>query len=108
MDNQIQIGHNVKIGKDTAIAAGTVIAGSSSIGERCQIGGAVAISGHLEIADDVIITGKSMVIKSIKKSGVYSSGITADENKKWRRNVTRFKQLDDIVKKLNHLDQKKK
>jgi len=106
LDNQVHIGHNVKIEEYTVIAAATVIGGSSSVGKRCQIGGAVAISGHLSVADDVIITGKSMVIKSINKSGVYSSGIAADENKKWRKNAARFRHLDEIAKKVSQLDKK--
>jgi UDP-3-O-[3-hydroxymyristoyl] glucosamine N-acyltransferase len=106
LDNQIQIAHNVKIGKHTAIAAGTVVAGSTVIGEYCQIGGAVAIAGHLKVADGVIITGKSMVIKSIKSPGVYSSGIASDENRKWRRNAARFRQLDEMAKKLSSLEKK--
>ncbi|MGK0270903.1 MAG: UDP-3-O-[3-hydroxymyristoyl] glucosamine N-acyltransferase [Cocleimonas sp.] len=106
LDNQIHIGHNVKIDEHTVIAAGTLIAGSSSIGKHCQIGGAAAISGHLTIADDVIITGRAMVIKSIKSSGVYSSGIAADENKKWRKNAARFRSLDEIAKKVNDIDRK--
>ncbi len=106
IDNQIQIGHNTKIGEYTAIAAGTLIAGSTKIGAYCQIAGAVAIAGHLNIVDNVIITGKSMVIKSIDKSGVYSSGIAADENKKWRRNAIRFSQLDDMAKTIKQLEKK--
>jgi UDP-3-O-[3-hydroxymyristoyl] glucosamine N-acyltransferase len=104
IDNQIQIGHNTKIGEHTAIAAGTLIAGSTTIGKYCQIAGAVAIAGHLNIVDNVIITGKSMVIKSIDKAGVYSSGIAADENKKWRRNAIRFSQLDEMAKTIKRLD----
>lgn len=106
LDNQIHIGHNVIIDENTVIAAGTLIAGSSSIGKRCQIGGATAISGHLTVTDDVIITGRSMVIKSINTAGVYSSGITADENKKWRKNAARFRKLDELAKKVSNLDKK--
>ncbi len=106
IDNQIQIGHNTKIGEHTAIAAGTLIAGSTTIGKYCQIAGAVAIAGHLNIVDNVIITGKSMVIKSIDKAGVYSSGIAADENKKWRRNAIRFSQLDEMAKTIKRLEKK--
>lgn len=106
LDNQIHIGHNVKIEEHTIIAASTVIGGSTFIGKRCQIGGAVAISGHLSVVDDVVITGKSMVMKSIKKSGVYSSGTSTDENKKWRRNAARFRSLDQIAKKVISLDKK--
>ena len=106
LDNQIQIAHNVIIGAHTVIASGTVIAGSTTIGKHCQIGGAVAIAGHLSVKNDVIITGGSMVVKSILESGVYSSGITADENRKWRRNVAHFKKLDNIAKRIKSLESK--
>jgi len=104
IDNQIQIGHNVKIGDHSIFAAGTLIAGSTTIGKYCQVAGAVAIAGHLQITDNVISTGKSMVINSVNKAGVYSSGIAADENKKWRRNAIRFSQLDDMAKTVKRLE----
>jgi len=104
LDCQIHIGHNVTIDDFSIMAAGTVVGGSTSIGKRCQIGGASAISGHLEIADDVVITGKSMVIKSIKSGGVYSSGIPSDANNKWRRNAARFRHLDEMAKTIKHLE----
>ena len=104
LDNLIQIAHNVKIGEHTAIAARTAIAGSVTIGKRCRIAGAVAIAGHLTIADDVIVTGTTLVSHSLNKAGVYSSGLVADENKKWRRNVARFKKLDDLYKKVIKLE----
>ena len=103
LDNQIQIAHNVKIGSLTIIAGSAGIAGSTTVGERCQIGGAVGIAGHLNIADDVIITGRSMVISSIKESGVYSSGIATEDNRKWRRNAARFRHLDDMAKQIKEL-----
>ena len=61
LDNQIQVGHNVSIGAHTAIAGCVGISGSTSIGARCMIGGAAGIAGHLTIADDVVVTGLSMV-----------------------------------------------
>lgn len=100
IDNQVQIGHNVVVGENTAIAGCTAIAGSSVIGKRCMIGGAVAINGHIEIVDDVIITAMSGVANSIKSPGVYSSGLPVTDNRIWRRNVIRFKKLDEIIKKI--------
>lgn len=102
IDNQVQIGHNVVIGEHTAIAGCTAIAGSTVVGKRCMIAGAVAISGHIEIVDDVIITGMSGVANSIKSPGVYSSGLPVTDNKTWRRNIIRFKKLDEILKKLTN------
>jgi UDP-3-O-[3-hydroxymyristoyl] glucosamine N-acyltransferase len=106
LDNLIQVAHNVKIGEHTAIAACVAIAGSATIGKRCQIGGASAIAGHLHIADDVIITGMSMVVSSIKSAGVYSSGMPVNENKKWRKNIIRFSQLDKMAKKIRELEKR--
>lgn len=105
IDNQVQIGHNVHIGEHTAIAGCTGIAGSTTIGKRCMIGGAVGINGHIEITDDVIITAMSGVASSIKKAGTYSSGPPViTDNKLWRRNSVRFKELDLIAKRLSKLE----
>jgi UDP-3-O-[3-hydroxymyristoyl] glucosamine N-acyltransferase len=100
LDNQIQIGHNVRIGAHTAIAGCTGISGSTTIGQRCMIGGMVGISGHLTITDDVVITGKSFVSGNILQSGYYSSGLPADESARFRKNVARFNQLDEVVREL--------
>ena len=107
LDNLIQIGHNVQIGEDTAIAGHTAVAGSVTIGKRCRIAGAVAITGHLQIADDVMITATTLVSHSIHKSGVYSSGLVMDDNQSWRKNVARFKRLDDLFRKVIKLEQRR-
>lgn len=95
IDNLVQIAHNVRIGDGTAIAAKTGIAGSTVIGKRCIIGGAVGINGHIEITDDVTLSGMSMVTKSIKTPGSYSSGTVAMPTAKWRRAAVRFRKLGE-------------
>ncbi len=92
IDNLVQIAHNVRIGAGTAIAAKTGIAGSTAIGKRCIIGGAVGIAGHLTICDDVTLSGMTMVTKSIKQSGSYSSGVPAMPSAEWRRAAVKFRQ----------------
>ncbi len=94
LDNQIQVGHNVIIGAHTAIAACTGISGSTVIGQRCMIGGMVGFAGHLTIADDVVVTGCSLVSASIKKPGSYSSGMPTVETRVWRRMVAHLRRLD--------------
>ncbi len=103
LDNQIQVAHNVIIGAHTAIAGATAIAGSTKIGKHCRIGGMVGIVGHLEICDNVTVTAKSLVSGSIRKAGVYSAGTPLELNKQWRKNTIRFKQLDDMARRLNLL-----
>lgn len=108
LDNQIQIGHNVRVGPHTAIAGCVAIAGSVRIGARCTIGGSSALSGHIEIADDVHLTGGTQVAKSIPAPGIYSSGIPAQENRNWRKMVTRFAQLDSLFRRLRVLERHSK
>jgi UDP-3-O-[3-hydroxymyristoyl] glucosamine N-acyltransferase len=104
LDNQIQIGHNVELGEHTAIAGCSAIAGSTKLGKYCTVAGACGIVGHLNIADGVHITAMSRVTNSIAKAGVYSSGTALDKNKNWRRNAARFKQLDQLVKRIKQLE----
>jgi UDP-3-O-[3-hydroxymyristoyl] glucosamine N-acyltransferase len=93
LDNQIQVGHNVIIGEHSAIAACTGISGSTVIGKRCQIGGMVGFAGHLNIADDVHVTGCSLVSASIHNPGMYSSGMPTVDARHWRRMVAHLRRL---------------
>ena len=104
LDNQIQIGHNVRIGAHTAMAGCAAVAGSARIGRYCLIGGGAGILGHLEICDRVTVTAMSLVTSSIREPGEYSSGTPLDDNRSWRRNAARFKQLDTMARRLRALE----
>ena len=106
LDNQIQIAHNVRIGDHSAIAACVGIAGSTTIGRHCVFGGGSGVGGHLEIADQVQLTGMTMVTRSLKEAGVYSSGTGVEANKDWRKSVVRFRQLDEMARRLRELEKK--
>lgn len=105
IDNLIQIGHNVEVGENTAMAACSGISGSTRIGKNCTIAGAVGMAGHLQIGDDVHFTGMAMVTRSFERSGTYSSGIPAMPSADWRRNVARFRHLDEMARRLLRLEQ---
>jgi len=106
LDNQIQIAHNVHIGDHTAIAACTGISGSTTIGKHCMIAGQVGIAGHLSICDNVVVTGKTMVSTSIRKPGIYSGSLHAEEARAFRRNAARFAQLDELAKLVKRTGKK--
>lgn len=106
LDNLIQVAHNVRIGENTAIAACVGIAGSAVIGKNCQISGAAVILGHLSVADNVTVTAMSLVTKSIRQSGTYSSGTPLLENRLWHRNNARYKALDSIARSVSDLEKK--
>lgn len=104
LDNQIQIAHNVTIGDHTVIAGCVGIAGSTHIGKYCAIGGGTGIAGHLSIADGVQLTGMSMVTKSIKKAGSYSSGIPAEPTQQWHKSVIRYRKMGDLDDRIKQLE----
>lgn len=104
LDNQCQVAHNVVIGEHTVMAGCSGIAGSTRVGAHCMIAGAVGITGHLEIADGVVITAFSLVSASIREPGSYSGSLPLDETVSWRRNSVRFRQLDDLARRLRRLE----
>tara|TARA_R110002110_G_scaffold121283_1_gene296916 strand:- start:576 stop:1592 length:1017 start_codon:yes stop_codon:yes gene_type:complete len=104
LDNQVQVGHGTTIGDNTAISGCTAIAGSTSIGSYCLIGGAVGIVDNITIADQVEITAMSLVSRSIKVSGRYSSGTGLMPGKQWKRSIVGFAKLDEILKRLRRLE----
>lgn len=104
LDNQIQIAHNVHVGAHTAMAGCAAVAGSARIGRYCMIGGNAGVLGHLELADRVTITAKSLVTHSIREAGDYSSGTPLQENRQWRKNAARFKHLDEYARRLSALE----
>jgi len=104
IDNQVMIGHNCDIGDHTAIAGCAGIAGSTKVGRYCMIGASAGLNGHIEICDNVMITGFGMIQKSITKPGIYSSGTGMQTNREWHKSVIRFWQLDDIAKRLKRLE----
>ncbi len=100
IDNQVQVAHNVHIGAHSAIAGCVGISGSARIGRHCTLAGGVGLVGHLEIADHVHITGMSMVTRSIRQAGTYSAGTPLMDNRLWRRNAVRMKQLDELSNRV--------
>ncbi len=104
LDNLIQVAHNVEIGENTVIAAQTGISGSTRIGKNCLMGGQVGIVGHLIIADNVKIGAQSGVEGNIPAEGAIVLGSPAIEVMKARKSYIHWRNFDNIVRRLNHLE----
>jgi len=70
-----------------------------------SVGGGVGIAGHLEITDDVHLTGMTFVTKSITEPGVYSSGMPAETNRQWHRSIARYRKLDELAARIKALEE---
>ena len=104
LDNQIQIAHNVVIGDHAAMAGCVGIAGSTKIGRRCTVGGAGMIIGHLELADDVHVSAGTMVTKSLRKPGQYTSIFPLEEHEEWLHNAAQIKRLAKLAERVAKLE----
>ena len=56
------------------------------------------IVDNVEISDEVHITAMSLITKSIKEPGTYSSGTPFMKNKDWKKNAVLFKKLNKLIK----------
>ena len=103
LDNQIQVAHNVEIGENTVIAAQCGIAGSSKIGKNCMFGGQVGVIGHVKVGDNVKIAAQSAVSSDIKDNEIIK-GSPAIPTMNFNRSYIHFKNLPEIVKKIDKKD----
>lgn len=104
LDNQIMIAHNVQVGEHTAMAACVGISGSTRIGRHCMIAGGVGMVGHIEVCDNVFVTGMTMVTRSITEPGAYSSGTAMQPAAEWKKSAARIRHLDDMARRLQLLE----
>jgi sugar O-acyltransferase (sialic acid O-acetyltransferase NeuD family) len=66
-----QLGHDSKVGNFTSFMASVMIGGEVLIGDRVYFGSQSALVPRTKICDDVKVSAGSVVIRSIKKNGVY-------------------------------------
>ncbi len=107
LDNLIQIAHNATVQENTVIAAQTGVAGSAIVGKNCMIGGQVGIVGHITIADGTKIQAQSGVNYSTENNAVLQ-GSPAEDRSKHIRNLVAFRQLANMLTKLNTLEKQVK
>lgn len=105
LDNLVQVAHNVEIGESTFMCAQVGVAGSTQVGSHCILAGQVGVAGHITIADNCVFGAQSGIANHVKKSGMYQGSPIIDAMN-WRRSVVGFKQLPDIMKRLQELEKK--
>ena len=105
IDNLVQVAHNVEVGESTFLCAQVGIAGSTKVGAHCILAGQVGVAGHIEVTDNCVFGAQSGIAGSVRKAGMYQ-GSPAIDAMNWRRSSVGFKQLPDIMKRLQELENK--
>ena len=105
IDNLVQVAHNVEVGASTFLCSQVGIAGSTKVGAHCILAGQVGVAGHITIADNCVFGAQSGIASSVRKAGMYQ-GSPAIDAMNWRRSSVGFKQLPDLMKKIQELEKK--
>jgi UDP-3-O-[3-hydroxymyristoyl] glucosamine N-acyltransferase len=105
IDSLVQIGHACVVGEDNIICAQTGLAGSSILEKNVLLAGQVGISGHLTIHDDVIVYAQSGIGGDVAKGSIVS-GSPAFNAADWRRAITAYQKLPDLLKQVRQLEKR--
>jgi len=100
LDNLCHIAHNCDLGEDGLYTAGFMMGGSTTIGQRFMTGGNSVVSAHLELADNVVLAGRSTVTNDIREPGHYG-GYPLQPLKEALKTIVTIGHLNDIRRNLN-------
>jgi UDP-3-O-[3-hydroxymyristoyl] glucosamine N-acyltransferase len=105
IDSLVQVGHASVVGEDNILCAQTGLAGSSILGRNVLLAGQVGISGHLTVHDDAVVYAQSGIGGDVQP-GAVMSGSPAFEAREWRRAVTAFPRLPELLKTVRQLEKR--
>lgn len=105
IDSLVQIGHACEVGEDNIICAQTGLAGSSILKRDVLLAGQVGISGHLTIHDGAIVYAQSGIGGDVAAGSVVS-GSPAFDAADWRRAITAFQRLPELLKSVRRLEKR--
>ena len=102
IDSLVQVGHASVVGEDNIICAQAGLAGSSILEKNVLLAGQAGVSGHLSIHENAVVYAQSGIGGDVP-AGAVLSGSPAFDAKDWRRSITAFPKLPDLVKTVREL-----
>jgi UDP-3-O-[3-hydroxymyristoyl] glucosamine N-acyltransferase len=103
LDNLVMVAHGCRVGERSLLAAQTGLAGSTVLGNDVMTGGQVGFAGHCVVGDGVRIAAQSGVAGDVPR-GATVAGSPAIDIALWRRAVTAFARLPELLKRLRALE----
>ncbi|MBM3775922.1 MAG: UDP-3-O-(3-hydroxymyristoyl)glucosamine N-acyltransferase [Acidobacteria bacterium] len=105
IDSLVQVGHASVVGEDNIICAQAGLAGSSVLERNVLLAGQAGVSGHLTIHENAVVYAQSGVGGDLE-AGARVSGSPAFDAAAWRRAVTAFPRLPEILRSVRELKRK--
>ncbi len=105
IDSLVQIGHASVVGEDNIICAQAGLAGSSVLERNVLLAGQAGVSGHLTIHDNAVVYAQSGIGGDVA-AGAVVSGSPAFDAATWRRAITAFPKLPEILRAVRQLEKR--
>jgi UDP-3-O-[3-hydroxymyristoyl] glucosamine N-acyltransferase len=105
IDSLVQIGHACDVGEDTILCGQVGLAGSTVLKNNVLLAGQVGVAGHLTIHEGAILYAQSGVGHDVPAGSVIA-GSPAFDAREWRRAVTAFPKLGDLLKQMRQLERR--
>lgn len=105
VDSLVQVGHACVVGPDNILCAQVGLAGSTILKKSVLLAGQVGVSGHLTIHDNAVVYAQSGIGHDVE-AGQIVSGSPAFDFREWRRAVTAFPRLGEMVRTLRTLEER--
>jgi UDP-3-O-[3-hydroxymyristoyl] glucosamine N-acyltransferase len=99
------VGHACEVGEDNIICSQTGLAGSTILKKNVLLAGQVGVSGHLTIHDNAIVYAQSGIGGDVA-AGSIVSGSPAFDMGVWRRAVTAFPKLPELLRTVRQLEKR--
>lgn len=105
IDSLVQVGHACEVGEDNIICSQTGLAGSTVLKKNVLLAGQVGVSGHLTIHENSIVYAQSGIGGDVAPGSVIS-GSPAFDAGTWRRAITVYPKLPELVKTIRQLEKR--
>ncbi|HEY3444174.1 MAG TPA: UDP-3-O-(3-hydroxymyristoyl)glucosamine N-acyltransferase [Paludibaculum sp.] len=105
IDSLVQVGHACEVGEDNIICSQTGLAGSTILKKNVLLAGQVGVSGHLTIHDNAIVYAQSGIGGDVA-AGSIISGSPAFDAADWRRCITAYQKLPEMLKTIRQLEKR--
>lgn len=105
LDSLVQIGHGCVVGENNILCAQVGLAGSSILEKDVLLAGQVGVSGHLTIHEGAVVYAQSGIGGDVPAHATVA-GSPAFDASLWRRAVTAFPRLPELLKRVRELEKR--
>lgn len=105
IDGLVQVGHACEVGEDNIICSQAGLAGSTILEKNVLLAGQAGISGHLTIHEGAIVYAQSGIGGDVA-AGTIVSGSPAFDASTWRRAVTAFPRLPEMMRQMRQMERR--